>query len=135
LRTEKNSSRGIKGLFEAPGSRSSFDRLSFSHDEIQIPAVDDETKALPQDKNRVFSLNRIDQQQRAPDNAQCPERFWDNGFLIDFRIDPLNQKPHGEKKLTQQANYKPNTRNIRENFHKPGSFQILMEKTAGIFSL
>lgn len=61
-------------------------------DKIQVPAVDKQTSTLPDDENRILAMDRIDQQQAGPNDAQVPEQNGDNTFSGPFTCDPLNEE-------------------------------------------
>ena len=95
-----NSSRKIAFLGCGISSIRSCQDLFAFMDQMQVAGVNEKTAGLAQDEYRILAVNCIGKQRKTAEQAENPEGSRNQGLLLFFRIYPLHQEAHGEKKLT-----------------------------------
>src|SRR5262245_37939753 len=78
-------------------------RASLAIDEIQVPQVDEEPKALADDEHRVLLGERIGKEQHAAADREEPERHRKDALARAFARDPLHDETQPEQRLADIA--------------------------------
>jgi hypothetical protein len=71
--------------------------------EHQVADVNKRVGEIRKNPNRIASKNKVNAHEYASRNAPVPERDRDNAFTLSFRGDPLDEKPHREKSVSNEA--------------------------------
>ena len=81
--------------------------LPFFAYEVQIPEVDKIPGEIGQDKDRVLSVYGIKEKDKTSGKAEVPEGDRNKTRLLFFGFNPLDEKPHGEHRLADEADNDP----------------------------
>src|SRR6185503_16173595 len=76
-------------------------------DQHQVAGVNDEPRRLPDDKDRVTPMHRIDGSYDATGQRQVPEDDRDVADLPALGCDPLDDESRAEEKLTEESESHP----------------------------
>ena len=72
-------------------------------DQLNIANIDEGAEALAQDENKVLFVNGIGQHDQPAPEAKIPEDFGDDALLDALAVNPLNDKAHHKKALTEKT--------------------------------
>ena len=75
--------------------------------EIEVTAVDEESRGLAEDENRIQAINSIGQEGETPADREEPERDRDHASSGALAGNPLHQETRGEQQLRDQAERQP----------------------------
>src|SRR5207248_2660275 len=76
-------------------------------DEVEVPRVDEQPRALAEDEDGVTPVERVEQERDAAADGEIPELFWDDAFLFALGGDPLNEEASREERLADEADREP----------------------------
>src|SRR5208337_4627520 len=76
-------------------------------DEIDIARIYAEPQSLPQHENRVYLVDRVEQQAHPASEAKIPERLWHNALLDALACNDLQDKAHRKHRLREEAKGHP----------------------------
>src|SRR5437773_1623263 len=72
-------------------------------DEHQIANVNQRVWQICENADGVPTEDEVHAHQDAAGNAPVPERYWNHTFALPLGSDPLNEKPHREKSVPDEA--------------------------------
>ncbi len=87
----------------------------FLVDQHDVPYINNKSRCLAKNKNRISAMYCVRQQNRSARQREIPEKHGDVAFFSSFRCDPLNHETHSENDLTGEA--KSNPQIFRSDFH------------------
>jgi hypothetical protein len=76
-------------------------------DEIEISEIDKIPGEISQDKNRVHPMDGVKKDNQSSYQTEVPERDWNDTLLFPLGGDPLNKESHGEHRLADEPEDKP----------------------------
>lgn len=75
--------------------------------QVDISEVDGQSRRLPNDKYRVFSINGVTKKRETTQDAEIPEHHRDDTLFCGFARDPLDKKSREKEGLSDKANRHP----------------------------
>jgi hypothetical protein len=67
----------------------------------QVSQIDKNPRPLPQTENNVFDVDGVNKQADAAGQTEIPKIYRYHAFLLFFRSQPLNKKPHKKAGLSE----------------------------------
>src|SRR5256712_1361038 len=83
------------------------DPLGVAEDEVQVTRVDEETRALTEDEDRITPPQRVAQQRQPAADREIPEGAGHHALAETLGRDPLDQEARGEECLSEKADAEP----------------------------
>jgi hypothetical protein len=83
--------------------------FTFPRNEAEVTQVDKNAGALAGYENRILSVYGVREQDKTTGKAEIPERRGNDAFADTLALQPLYDKAHGEKRLSGETYYNPET--------------------------
>jgi len=100
-------------------------------DEEEVSCVYQKTSGLPEDEDRVFSKDRVDEKQRSAADAEIPEDDRHDAFLLPLARNPLDQKPAGKDRLAGESQKEQGMGNqIMDRVAQGGMHKTIQKKSS-----
>ena len=74
---------------------------------MKVTKIDNQAGRLAENKNRVFSVDRVRKQDCPAQHAEIPERSGNNTFFLPLTFQPLDEKTAGKAELPDKTDSQP----------------------------